>query len=172
MSQIEYIRHLMFLLKKCLFPIFLGAKNQSRIVDFCSRQVYSRRTKIYRPMDICSIDSTIVLPCWIAGLVAGFFWNAHVVWISRYEDSKCNDCLNRLLQDCCILTLHYLKHNSFLSFIKFPSIKITIYSLKMKNLLPNTLEPLNSGPLNSGKPLINRHVRLDQWIFHYIKTPH
>ena len=35
-----------------------------------------------------------------------------------------------------------------------------------------TLEPLNSGPLNSGKPLINRQARLDQWIFHYIKTPH
>ena len=55
-SQIEYIRHLMFLSKKCLFPIFLGAKNQSRIVDFCSRQVYSRRTKIYRPMNISSSD--------------------------------------------------------------------------------------------------------------------
>ena len=36
----------------------------------------------------------------------------------------------------------------------------------------STLEPLNSGPLNSGKPLINRQARLDQWIFHYIKPPH
>ena len=25
----------------------------------------------------------------------------------------------------------------------------------------STLEPLNSGPLNSGKPLINRQARLD-----------
>ena len=39
-------------------------------------------------------------------------------------------------------------------------------------LFGTTLEPLNSGPLNSGKPLINRHARLDKWIFHYIKTPH
>ena len=32
------------------------------------------------------------------------------------------------------------------------------------------MEPLNSGPLNSGKHLNNRQGRLDQWIFHYIKT--
>ena len=35
----------------------------------------------------------------------------------------------------------------------------------------STLEPLNSRPLNSGKTLIDRQARLDQWIFHYIRTP-
>ena len=33
----------------------------------------------------------------------------------------------------------------------------------------STPEPLNSGPLNSGRPLFNRQARLDQWIFHTLK---
>ena len=37
--------------------------------------------------------------------------------------------------------------------------------------MPYTLEPLNSGPLNSGKPLINRHARLDKMDFSIHKTP-
>ena len=37
-------------------------------------------------------------------------------------------------------------------------------------LMNCTLEPLSSGPLNSGKSLINSQARLDKWIFHYQKN--
>ena len=71
----------MFLLKKCLFPIFLGAKNQSRIVDFCSRQVYSRRTKIYRPMNISNPN--------LCNLTKRQFFRAPNVWSAKCLGAKC-----------------------------------------------------------------------------------
>ena len=45
-------------------------------------------------------------------------------------------------------------------------------TLKAHYLKMSTRKMLSTlEPPNSVKPLINRHVRLDQWIFHYIKKP-
>ena len=45
-------------------------------------------------------------------------------------------------------------------------------TLKAHYLKMSTRKMLSTlEPPNSGKPLINRHVRLDQWFFHYIKKP-